>query len=70
MVDDLDDGLHKLAAKGRPAGAELIRRRKEIRHMISEFVHQTDSNGGQQRIPRILELGATLLQRIRSEEKR
>ena len=70
MVDDLDDRLHKLAAKGRPPGVELIRSRKEIRHMISEFVHQTDSKGGQERIPRILELGATLKQQIMSEEKR
>ena len=70
MVDDLDDGLHRLSEKGRPPGVELIRSRKEIRHMISEFVHKTDSKGGIERIPRILELGATLLQRIRSEEKR
>lgn len=69
MVDDLDDGLHKLAAKGRPPAAELIRSRKEIRHMISEFVHQTDSKGGQERIPRILELGGTLKQQISSSEK-
>jgi len=69
LVDDLNDGLHGLAAKGRPAGAELIRGRKEIRHMISEFVHKTDSKGGLERIPRILELGGTLKQQISSLDK-
>ncbi|MEK6407544.1 MAG: cytochrome c3 family protein [Acidobacteriota bacterium] len=69
LADDLGDGLHRLETKGR-ANTELIQRRKEIRHMISELVHQTDARGGMERIPRILELGATLKQRIASEEKR
>jgi hypothetical protein len=69
LADDLRDGIHRLQAKGR-AQPELIARRKEIRHMISELVHQTDARGGVERIPRILELGATLKQQIASEEKR
>ena len=70
LSDDLREGIHRLGAKGRAPGAELIKRRKEIRHLISEIVHSTDSKGGQERIPRILELGATLKQQIASEEKR
>jgi len=37
--------------------------------MISELVHQTDAKGGADRIPRILELGATLKQQIALVEK-
>lgn len=69
MADDLNDGLHRLDQKG-VVKPELIQRRKEIRHMISELVHQTDSKGGAERIPRILESGATLKQQIGSEENR
>lgn len=70
LADDLGDGLHRLEVKGRPPGAEIIRRRKEIRHLISELVHQTDARGGTERIPRILELGTSLKQQIASEEKK
>jgi len=69
LADDLREGLHRLEGKGR-APAEITGRRKEIRHMISEVVHQTDAKGGAERVPRILELGATLRQRIASEEKK
>jgi len=69
MVDDLNDGLHRLEQKG-SIKPDLIQRRKEIRHMISEFVHKTDSKGGAERIPHILELGAILKQQIASEQKR
>ena len=37
--------------------------------MISGLVHQTDAKGGLERIFRILDLGATLTQRIAAEEK-
>jgi hypothetical protein len=69
LADDLGDGFHRLEAKGHAPGEELTRRRKEIRHMISELVHQTDAKGGADRIPRILELGATLKQQIALVEK-
>jgi hypothetical protein len=70
LADDLNDGLHRLEPKGRAPGEELSRRRKEIRHLISELVHKTDSRGGADRIPGILELGATLKQQIAAEERR
>jgi hypothetical protein len=70
LADDLREGLHRLEVNGRAPGQELVERRKEIRHMISELVHQTDSKRGVERIPRILEMGASLKQRIASEEKR
>jgi len=69
LADDLREGIHRLEGKGR-AAAELTSRRKEIRHMISELVHQTDTKGGLERLPRILELGASLKQQIASEERR
>jgi len=69
LADDLREGIHRLEVNGR-AQADLIQRRKEIRHLISELVHQTNAKGGVERIPRILELGETLRQRIASEEKR
>jgi hypothetical protein len=69
LSDDLREGIHRLEAKGR-ASATLIDRRKEIRHLISEIVHKTDSKSGQERIPRILDLGATLREHIASEERR
>jgi hypothetical protein len=69
LADDLREGIHRLEAKGR-AQPELNARRKEIRHMISELVHQTDAKGGVERIPRILELGRTLKDQISSEAKR
>jgi cytochrome c3-like protein len=69
LADDLSDGLHRLDQKG-GVKPELIQRRKEIRHMISELVHQTDSKGGAERIPRILDLGASLKRQIVSEQKR
>lgn len=70
LADDLREGIHRLEVKGLAPARELIERRKEIRHMISELVHQTDGKGSVERIPRILELGATLKQQIASEEKR
>jgi hypothetical protein len=70
LADDLREGIHRLELNGRAPGKELLERRKEIRHMISELVHQTDTKGGVERIPRILELGQTLRQQIASEEKR
>jgi cytochrome c3-like protein len=69
LADDLGDGLHRLEAKGRAPRVDLTSRRKEIRHMISELVHKTDARSGVERIPRVLELGATLKQRIAAEEK-
>src|ERR1041384_260073 len=70
MADDLNDGLHKLEEKGRAPSNDLLARRMEIRHKISELVHQTDSKGGLDRIPRILELGATLKQQIRARQEK
>jgi hypothetical protein len=69
LSDDLSEGTHRLEAKGR-AQMELVNRRKEIRHMISDLVHQTNAKGSVERIPRILELGGTLKQQIASEEQR
>jgi hypothetical protein len=69
LADDLREGIHRLEVKGR-AQPEFVARRKEIRHLISELVHQTDAKGGAERIPRILELGATLRQQIALEESR
>ena len=69
LADDLREGIHRLETKRR-ASPELTSRWKEIRHMISEPVHQTDTKGGLERIPRILELGASLKQQIASEERR
>lgn len=63
LADDLREGIHRLEAKGR-AQPEFVTRRKEIRRMISELVHKTDAKGGLERIPRILELGASLKQRL------
>jgi hypothetical protein len=70
LSDDLREGIHRLEAKGRGPASELIVRRKEIRHLISEIVHKTDSKSGPERISRILDLGATLRQHIASEERR
>ena len=69
-ADDLREGIHRLEAKAGEPARDLIVRRKEIRHMISELVHQTDSKGGMERIPRILELGAALKRQIASQERR
>lgn len=70
LADDLNDGLHRLEAKGRAPAKDLIDRRKEIRHLISEMVHKTDRQGGVERIQRVLELGATLKQQMAKEEQR
>jgi len=67
LADDLREGLHQLELKGRTQ-PELIARRKEIRHMISELAHKTDLRGDS--ITRILELGAALKQQISSEHRR
>ena len=68
MADDLNDGLYRLDQKG-AVKPDLIQRRKEIRHMVSELVHQTDSKGGSDRIARILKLGATLKEQIATKER-
>jgi len=70
LADDLNDGLQRVEAKGRPPSKELIDRRKEIRHAISLIVHQTDTKGGLERIPQILDLGTSLKKQIATEEKR
>jgi hypothetical protein len=67
LIDDLGDGLRRLEAKGQLNNGlnnELIQNRKEIRHMISELVHQTDAKGGPEKIPRILELGVSLKRQL------
>lgn len=69
LADNLREGIHRLEIKGGAPTRELIERRKEIRRMISELVHQTDAKGGVDRIPRILELGAALKRRIGAEAK-
>ena len=69
LSDDLREGIHSLEAKGRAPAKELVDRRKEIRHMISEIVHSTDSKSGQERIPSILELGATLKKQIAEQTR-
>ncbi|MEK6302865.1 MAG: cytochrome c3 family protein [Acidobacteriota bacterium] len=70
LADDLNDGLHRLEAKGRAPARDLIDRRKEIRHLISELVHKTDRQGGVERIQRVLELGVALKRQIATEEQR
>jgi hypothetical protein len=70
LSDELREGIHRLDAKGRAQARELIDSRKEIRRLISELVHQTDSSAAVKRIPRILELGSTLKRRIAVEEGR
>ena len=70
LADDLNDGLHRLETKGRAPARDLIDRRKEIRHLISELVHKTDRQGGVERIQRVLELGAALKRQIATEEQR
>ena len=67
LADDLSDGLHRLEAKGHTPARELISRRKEIRHLISEIVHKTDRDNRVERIQRVLELGAALKQQISAE---
>jgi len=70
LADDLKDGLHRLSEKGREPSKDLLDGRKEIRHAISLIVHQTDTKGGLEQIPHILELGTKLKERIASEDKR
>lgn len=70
LADELRERIHRLEEKGRASTKELSDRRKEIRHLISELVHRTDSKGGVERIPRILELGSTLKRQIALEEGR
>jgi Cytochrome c3 len=69
MADDLNDGLQRLKQKG-DVKPDLIQRRKEIRHMISELVHKTDSKGGAERIPLIMKLGAGLKRQIANAQNR
>ncbi|MFY9557997.1 MAG: cytochrome c3 family protein [Blastocatellia bacterium] len=70
LADELREGLHRLETKGRAPGEEMIRQRKEIRHMISELVHKTDAKGAVERIPGILDLGATLKRQIASQDRK
>ena len=69
LADDLREGIHRLEVRGQ-ALPEFVTRRKELRRMISELVHQTDAKGGVERIPRILESGGSLKQQIALEERR
>ena len=69
MIDELNDGMHRLESKTR-VEPELIQRRKEIRHMISELVHRTDSKGGVERIPHILQLESSLKRKITADGNR
>lgn len=70
LADDLREGIHRLEVNGRAPAKDLIERRKEIRHMISELVHKTDARAGLDRIPTVLELGASLKTRIAAEQRR
>jgi hypothetical protein len=69
LSDDLREAVHRLESTGR-AQPDLIARRKEIRHQISELVHKTDAQAGLEAISHILESGAALKAQIASEEKK
>src|SRR6185295_16296601 len=70
LADDLREGIHRLKASGNARAKALSERRKEIRHMISELVHRTDTKSGAERIPGILEKSNALKSQIAAEEKR
>jgi hypothetical protein len=70
LVDDLNDGVHQLEEKSRPPSSDLIQRRKVIRHLISELVHQTDAKSGADSAPHILQLGNSLRQQISTEARK
>jgi hypothetical protein len=70
MVDDLNDGFHQLDEKSRPPSSDLIQRRKVIRHLISELVHQNDAKSGADSAPHILQLGNSLRQQISTEARK
>jgi len=69
LADDLREGVLALESKGL-AKPELVAKRKEIRHAISELVHKTDARAGLERIPAILESGASLKSRFAAEGRR
>jgi hypothetical protein len=66
LSDDLRDGFNRLKEKGRKPLDELVRQRKEIRHLTAEIIHPTDLNGGLTRIPQILSQGEKLKEQIKA----
>ena len=69
LVDDEKDSLAALESAGRKASDEIMKRRKEIRRMVSEIVHATDLKGGLEQIPQILKLGDQFKTIIEREKK-
>lgn len=69
LSDDVREGVLSLEAKGRPH-PDLVARRKEIRHMVSELVHRTDATESAERVAHILELGVSLRKEIAAEQSK
>jgi len=56
--------MNRFSVKGGKLPDDVIRERKEIRHLTAEIIHPTDRDGGFERIPKILTLGEKLKQEI------
>ncbi len=70
LTDELGAEFRRLAESERAPLAEVTKRRKEIRRLTAELVHSTDLEGGLERIPHILKLGAELKRQMESERRR
>jgi Cytochrome c3 len=57
LVDDEKDLIAALESTGGKASDTVLKRRREIRRMVAEIVHSTNTQGGIEKIPQILKLG-------------
>jgi hypothetical protein len=69
LVDDQKDLLGALELAGGKASDPVMKRRREIRRMVAELVHSTDTKGGVEKIPQILKLGDEFKTMIEREKR-
>jgi hypothetical protein len=55
MSDDLNDSLRAIESSGGRLSADEVAAKKEVRRLIAEIVHATDSEGGFRKAPTVQE---------------
>jgi mono/diheme cytochrome c family protein len=63
-LDEVREARGRLEQSGRAPSGEIVKRRKELRRLIGEVVHSTDSRAATERLPQMVELGRWIKQAV------
>ncbi|MEN3331808.1 MAG: hypothetical protein V7641_1173 [Blastocatellia bacterium] len=69
VVDEENRLLNRFSAWGRQPSDELLAKRREIRRVIGNLVHQTDLRHGMERAPEVIKLNDAFRRMLEAEKK-